>query len=207
MRGRLTRRRAAAAGLAALACAGFALLARASSYGPQPALTGVPGTGDLLGEMTCLSCHATSPLNPDGIGRIRLEGLPPLREPGRRYPLVLRVEHPAEGRQRWGFQLTAVDARTLIGAGRLVVVDPETTQVIEGGLAERQYVEHTETGTGIGRQGGMKWSFDWIAPASGHGDVAFFAAVNVANGDGAKEGDWIFAPAPSPLVTLRGPAP
>jgi len=199
----MTRLRAAA-GLAPLTiCA----VAAASSFGPQPAVTGVPGSGDVLAEMTCQSCHATSPLNPDANGRIRLEGLPERWKPGQRYALVLRVEHPAADRRRWGFQLTAVDARTLLGAGRLVATDSETTQVIEGGLAERQYVEQTESGTGVGRHGGMEWSFVWIAPGSGDADVAFFAAANAANGDGAKEGDWIFSPSPTPLATVRGPAP
>lgn len=170
-------------------------------------MTGVPGSGELLAEMTCQSCHSSSALNPDAVGRVRLEGLPERWEPGRRYPLVLRVEHPGADRQRWGFQLTAVDASTLLGAGRIVASDPERTQVIDGGFALREYVEHTEAGTGIGRLGGMEWRFDWIAPATGSGDVAFFAAVNAANGDGAKEGDWIFAPSPSPLATLRGPIP
>lgn len=205
MRRRLRVRRAAV-GLTPLAFAGAAAIAHGSSFGPQPAMTGVPSSGEVLAEMTCQSCHASSPLNPDALGRVRLEGLPERWEPGRRYPLVLRVEHPGADRQRWGFQLTAVDAHTLLGAGRLVASDPETTQVIDGGIAEREYVEHTEAGTGIGRHGGMEWSFDWIAPAAGSGEVAFFAVVNAANGDGAKEGDWIFAPAPSPLATLRGPA-
>jgi len=128
-------------------------------------MTGVPASAEVLAEMTCQSCHATSPLNPDAVGRVRLDGLPERWEPVRRYPLVLRVEHPGADRQRWGFQLTAVDARTLLGAGRLVAADPETTQVIDGGMARREYVEHTEAGTGLGRRSGMEWSFDWIAPA------------------------------------------
>jgi hypothetical protein len=200
---RRLRVRRAAAWLTPLAFAVVAPHAQGSSFGPQPAMTGVPSSGEVLAEMTCQSCHASSPLNPDALGRVRL---PERWEPGRRYPLVLRVEHPGADRQRWGFQLTAVDAHTLLGAGRLVASDPETTQVIDGGFAEREYVEHTEAGTGIGRHGGMQWSFDWIAPAAGSGEVAFFAVVNAANGDGAKEGDWIFATAPSPLATLRGPA-
>jgi hypothetical protein len=152
----------------------------------------VPAHGEVLAEMTCTSCHATSPLNPDGLGRLGLEGLPERYQAGRRYVLSLRVEHPAADRQRWGFEVTAVDAGTLAGAGRFEVEEPEATQVIESGVVGRQYVAHTEPGTALGRAGGTRWTFAWVAPEAGGGEVAFYAAVNAANGDGAKEGLHLF---------------
>jgi hypothetical protein len=198
--------RTGAMALHATALVACAAAAGASSLGPQAAVSGLPPAADVLAEGTCHACHATSAQNPDALGRVTLEGLPERWAPGQRYPLVLRVTHPAADRVRWGFQLTVVDAGSLHGAGELAVVDPVSTQLVEGFVAEREYLEHTEAGTGTGTRGGMAWRFEWVAAERG-GTVAFFAAVNAANGDGAKEGDWIFSPSPDALATLPGPGP
>ena len=193
------RRRAPAGLVLALALLpSFPVLA--SSLGPQPGVAGVPAGGGLLAEMTCHSCHATSPPNPDARGRVRLLGLPRRYEPGRRYELTFAVEHPAADRQRWGFQVTAVDASTLRGAGRFILLDAATTQLSHGSIGDRQYVGHAYAGTGVGEAGGMRWRFAWESPSHAGGEVAFYGTANAANADGAKEGDWIFSPSPEPLA-------
>lgn len=189
-----------AVGLALATALPALLSALASSLGPQPGVTGVPAGSDLLAEMTCHSCHATSPLNPDAQGQVRLEGVPDHYEGGRRYELVFVVEHPATDRLRWGFQLTAVDANSLRGVGRLAVIDPATTQLSEDGIGGRHYIGHSYSGTGVGETGGMRWPLAWEAPPEARGEVAFFGSANAANADGAKEGDWIFTPSPEPLA-------
>ncbi|HII33627.1 MAG TPA: hypothetical protein HA308_01855, partial [Candidatus Thalassarchaeaceae archaeon] len=51
------------------------------------------------------------------------------------------------------------------------------------------------------------WSVDWIAPSSGSGDVVFYMAVNLVNGDGGASGDswgadsWTISEATSSPVT------
>lgn len=174
--------------------------AAAASAGADPGLTGAPAEGN------CTACHGGSALNPDAAGSIDILGLPERYRPGERYALELRLAHPDATRARWGFQLTAVDARTHEGAGDLVVVDEVTTQRIDGGPFGRQYLEQTLEGTAIGKAGEQRWRFDWVAPAAGAGDVAFFGGGNAANADGSKEGDWIFNPTPAPIATVRAPA-
>jgi hypothetical protein len=181
-------------------------IAASASAGADPALAGVPAGAGLPAEGNCTACHNSSTLNPDTQGRIELLGLPEHYQPGERYALTLRLAHPDATRARWGFQLTAVDAKTLHRAGELIVTDDADTQRIEGGPGGRQYLEQTSDGTGIGKTGEQRWTFAWIAPSQNVGTVAFFGGGNAANADGSNRGDWIFNPSPAPLATVRPPS-
>jgi len=190
----------------AAAVMAFALLsmqgAHATSSGPQPGLSGAPELGGVPAEMTCTSCHASYPLNPDSLGKIELLGLPEVYAPGQRYPLSFRISHPDPVLTRWGFQVTAIQKLDGQGAGEFVVTDPQNTQRVAG-LAHRQYVEHTLAGTAIGKAGGTSWSFDWVAPTRDVGEIVFYGGGNASNMDGSKEGDRIYNPTPAPLAKIR----
>ena len=56
----------------------------------------------------------------------------------------------------------------------------------------RQYIEHSATGTFPGQSGGASWTFNWVAPATNVGAVTFYAAGNQANSDGDTSGDQIY---------------
>ncbi len=181
--------------------------ALATSIGPQPGSTGIPERGELPAEMVCTACHSDATLNPDELGRISLEGLPESWQPGASYELTFRIEHPDPRFLRWGFQLTAVGADDLLASGSLVATDPVTTQVVEGGPGGRSYVEHAYGGTAIGTSGGASWTFRWVAPEdAGAGTVAFFAAANASNVDGANTGDYIYSRSPA-TVSSSGNLP
>jgi len=186
-------------GVAALVLT-LAVPASSSSTAPQPGSTGVPGGGGFDAELTCTSCHTGFPINSDGRGVLSLSGVPARYVPGERYTLVLELRHPDEERKRWGFQLTAVSAKSLAGAGAFVVTDNPNTQLIRGTVGNREYVSHSYYGTGVGEAGGHAWSFDWIAPKPAVGRIAFYGVANAANLDGSKEGDRIYGPAPKPLA-------
>ncbi len=188
-----------APGIAAFVLA-LAAPASSSSTAPQPGSTGVPSGGGFDAEPTCTSCHTGFPINSDGRGVLSLTGLPKRYVPGERYVLVLEVRHPDEERKRWGFQLTAVSAKSLAGAGAFSLTDDANTQLIRGTVGNREYVSHSYFGTGVGDAGGHTWTFDWIAPEPAVGRVAFFGVGNASNLDGSKEGDRIYGPAPKPLA-------
>jgi hypothetical protein len=200
----VTRTRSAALLLLAL-LGGAGSAGLAASVGPGPGVAGVPAGGGFAAEMTCAECHTGGPREPDPSGRLELLGVPTRYAPGARYGLELRISHPGAGLSRWGFQLTAVAAGSLRGAGEFIVTDPVNTQVLAGGETGREYVEHTYQGTAAGRPGGTSWRFDWLAPARDLGDVAFYGGGNAANLDGSKEGDRVFNPTPRPLAIARGP--
>jgi hypothetical protein len=178
----------------------LAASASSSSSGPQPGSTGVPAGAGSAAEPTCTSCHTGFPLNSDGRGRLTLSGVPARYVPGERYTLVLELRHPDEERKRWGFQLTAVSAKTLSGAGAFVVTDNPNTQLIRGTVMNREYVSHSYYGTGAGEAGGQRWSFDWTAPKPAVGRVAFYGVGSAADLDGSEKGDRIYGPAPKPLA-------
>jgi len=186
-------------GIAALVTT-LAAPASSSSSGPQPGTAGVPAGAGVAAEPTCTACHTGFPLNSDGRGVLTLSGVPKRYVPGERYTLVLELRHPDEERKRWGFQLTAVAGKALVGAGKFAVTDLPNTQVIRGTVGDREYMSHSYYGTGVGESGGHRWTFDWVAPAPAVGRVAFFGVGNAANLDGSKEGDRIYAPAPKPLA-------
>ena len=184
-----------------------ALLALASSTGPQPGTTGVPAGAGHPAEPDCTSCHTGFPLNSDGRGVLTLSGVPKRYVPGRHYALTVELRHPDEDRRRWGFQLTAVAETSWTGAGQFVITDTPSTQLINGTEAGRAYVSHSYYGTCIEEAGGCKWSFEWVAPPRATGGVAFYGAGNAANADGSKEGDRIYTPSPKPLAVTQPSRP
>lgn len=180
-------------------------LSSANSDGPEPGYSGVPAAEGVPAEGNCTFCHMGPQLNPDGAGRLMLEGLPPTFKPGAAYALTLRLTHTDPEVIRWGFQLTAVDAESRRGAGTFKVTDPLNTQVLEVGPADRSYVEHSDVGTGIGNEGGNSWVFEWIAPTTSR-RVEFYAVGNAANLDGDKTGDRIYSTSPRPLLAIEAEA-
>ncbi len=181
--------------------------ASSSSTAPQPGSAGVPRGNGFEAEPDCTSCHTGFPLNSDGRGILKLDGVPKHYVPGQRYTLTLSLSHPDEERRRWGFQLTAVSAKTLAGAGAFVVTDEPNTQLIRGPVGNREYMSHSYFGTGVGEAGGCSWTFDWVAPQPAVGRIAFYGVGNAANLDGSKEGDRIYTPAPVPKpLAVSAPA-
>jgi glucose/arabinose dehydrogenase len=156
--------------------------AYARSTGPDPGFTGAPG------EFKCDECHVF-----DGApsGTINV-GAPQSYVPGQTYAITVNEANASPTRQRWGFQLTAVDDNGN-RAGTLRAGADGRTQVIAGllGNPARQYVEHTQAGTSVGQTNGASWTFNWTAPAADVGPVTFYTAGNQANNDGNTSGDSI----------------
>ncbi|HVG30855.1 MAG TPA: PQQ-dependent sugar dehydrogenase [Pyrinomonadaceae bacterium] len=154
----------------------------ARSTGPDPGFTGAPG------EFRCDDCHVF-----DGApsGTINV-GAPQSYAPGQTYAITVNEANQSPTRQRWGFQLTAVDDDGN-RAGTLQAGADGRTQVIAGVLGNpaRQYVEHTQDGTSVGQSNGTSWTFNWTAPAADVGPVTFYTAGNQANNDGNTSGDSI----------------
>lgn len=173
---------------AAIVVAMIVTVAYGFSSGPPAGRTGAPGEG------TCVQCHLGT-LN-SGPGRVTISGVPETYEPNQEFTLTVHVEHP--DRQRWGFQITALDDANR-PAGTLSTVDRSITKRVAGtgSLAGRTYIEHTSDGTFDGRAQGAEWMVTWTAPAEDAGRVTFYAAGNAANGDNASSGDSIYTTAVS----------
>jgi uncharacterized protein (TIGR03437 family) len=139
---------------------------------------------------------------------VTISGLPANYAPNQEITLTVTVSQ--QGRTRFGFQLTAIDA-TGKRAGDLTPNDARTqtqTNIINGN--QRQYINHTDTGSNPSATGQGSWTFKWKAPAQGVGPVTFYFAGNAANNNGSSTGDTIYtgqqsiqaAPTLTPFTTV-----
>lgn len=169
--------------------------------GPEPGYTGAPSD---LGN--CVACHDTFHTENVGPGTINLTGEPigGVYVPGQPYTLTVTVSQTR--RQRFGFQITAIDSSNR-RAGTLSSLGGDTQVLSETGFGGRQYVEHTELGTLPNSANSRVWQVRWTAPDTDVGTVVFYMAGNAANGDRTNQGDYIytnrfFADSESSHVTL-----
>jgi aldose sugar dehydrogenase len=174
------------AGLLGFALSNSSTLSRVQAFsaGPPAGYTGAPAEE----PEACAECHVP----PDaGTGHILINA-PQKYVPGQTYQITVTHTNADTSRQRWGFELTALDTADE-KVGELQSIDG-TTQVLNnaGPGSARQYIEHTAAGTFIGQQGGASWTFNWTAPATDAGPVTFYTAGNQANNDGNTSGDYIY---------------
>ena len=183
----------AALGLAyVLAGDTFSPSTSAFSSGPPPGHTGAPG------EQTCTNCHA----GPTSGGTLTIT--PPANyTPGQTYQIVVRHANPDQSRDRWGFQLTALNGDNNM-AGSFAPLNG-FTQVVGGGDG-RDYIQHTSDGTFPGATTTVAWTFNWTAPATNVGQVTFYTAGNQANGDGTPSGDRIIVSTAASQPTTPAPS-
>src|SRR5690606_11693342 len=139
------------------------------SSGPDPGHSGDAASN----YQTCVSCHSGSPvreMNSIITSDIPSSGYVP-NEP---YTISVEVSEP--NIKKYGFQISSqsIDGKFL---RELVVTDPLSTQL---NSSNEHYINHTFDGNsfpnGIG-----KWSFQWIAPETGSGEIFFYGAFLLAD--------------------------
>lgn len=159
---------------------------RASQSGPAPGLTGAPGESDCSSS----GCHTGNDIN-SSLGTLTINDLPSVYRPDQEINFTIRLSQP--NRQRFGFEMTAVDDRGR-KAGDLVVTDAVRTQKITTFIVSgpRDYLFHTELGTIPNGTNQGSWNVRWKAPSQSVGRVSFHVAGNAANGNGAQTGDFIY---------------
>jgi hypothetical protein len=106
--------------------------------------------------------------------------------PGQTYTITVGTEQA--GINKWGFQASPQNVSGNL-LGTLVNTDNIRTQLTGSG----KYITHRAAGNS--GSGSNSWSFDWIAPVAGTGEVTIYTSVNAANGTGSTAGDLIFTDA------------
>ncbi len=181
-------------------CALFAFLfigatgsAFAYSFGPPDGRTGAPN------EATCASvgCHAGNELNASG-GSLVLT-IPETYMPNEVYEIV--VDLARAGQNRWGFEMTAVDANGA-KAGTFELADEANTLLTEAN--GKQYVKHNTAGTAAGTADANQWTVKWTAPDADIGSIIFYAAGNAADGTFGPDKDYIYTTAAESTPTVVG---
>ncbi len=142
---------------------------------------GSPGkkTGSPLDGSSCVECHTgSSIISVDGIS----SNIPETGYiPGEAYTITAEVSGPYS---RMGFELTSENSTEK--TGNFEITDNARTQLANN----KQSVTHSFSG--ISPSGGKStWNMLWTAPEAGTGAVTFYAAFNLANGNGSTSGDQI----------------
>src|SRR5688572_9539621 len=106
------------------------IMAYASASGPDFGYTGAPSDNG-----NCTACHAGNVCS--GSGSVSITGIPTAYTPGQTYPLTVTVQQ--NGRMRFGFQLTSIDAGNN-RAGTLIPLSAETQINPALGQGNRQYI-------------------------------------------------------------------
>ena len=135
-----------------------AVVTYAKVTGPDAGYTDAPGD---LGN--CTSCHDTYHDPNVGPGSVRMNGVPASYNPGQEYTLSVTVQQGI--RQRFGFQLTAVDQNGN-RAGTLAPMSSDSQVNPDTGAGGRQYIEHTEIGSLANGPGSRTWQVRWTAPST-----------------------------------------
>ena len=144
--------------------------------GAAPGYTGSPG--DSL--KNCTACHGgTATLVTKWIRtNIPADGW----IAGRTYTIT--AVNKVVGATRFGFEVSPQDLSGNL-LGTMIVTDTSISKFVGG----NKYI--TYTNNGIGGIDSMKWSFDWVAPAAGTGEVTFYGAFN-SNFNHNKTNDQTF---------------
>ena len=150
---------------------GYLLLLSYSSGAPT-GYTGSPGDNG----NTCRACHSGgAAVTPT----VTLTGIPAQGyTPGQTYTLTLDVS--GVNNPRTGFE-GCVENASHQKTGTLSNTD-SNTQALSGG----QYITHTSQGNSL-----HQWSFNWQAPSVDQGDLTFYCAVNITNGNNSTSGDYV----------------
>lgn len=144
--------------------------------GPPPGYSGDPKSG----ERNCSSCHSGSEVqNQPGwiTSNIPAEGYVPDSS------YTITATAIGIGHSKFGFQISPQDT---LGNFLGTLVNTETTTQLS---SNPNYIIQTSAGTA--GTDSLSWTFDWTAPAEGSGEINFYGAFNLANGDGSTDGDMI----------------
>ncbi|NOX47044.1 MAG: T9SS type A sorting domain-containing protein [Chlorobi bacterium] len=146
--------------------------------GSPGAKSGSPGDNGV----TCTQCHGGSATDQEDwlTSNIPATGY----VPGETYTITAAGSHA--GAARFGFEATAEDSGNA-KTGTFIITNDVENRFTNDDAA----VTHKSTGT-TPNGDSKSWSFDWIAPQAGTGEVGFYAAFNAANGNGSPSGDVIY---------------
>lgn len=150
----------------------FAPLKRMRRDGTDPGYTGSPGDS----SKNCTTCHGGIAIPKDGwiTSNIPTEGY----TPGQTY--TIKATNTAMGSTRFGFE---VSPQKLNGnlMGTMIITDTSRTKLV----GNDKYI--TYKADGVDGVDSNTWTFNWVAPQTGAGEVVFYGAFN--SNPGHKGGD------------------
>ena len=145
--------------------------------GSPQSVTGSPADGASCAKS---GCHSGTASAQDGLitSNIPTSGY----MPGSTYTITVSISQT--GISKWGFSISPQSVGGSV-LGSIIVTNTTQTQLINN-----RYVTHKTAGNS--GTNSKTWSFDWIAPAAGTGDVPFYASVMASNSSGNAIGDQVY---------------
>lgn len=149
------------------------------SANPPNGHTGGPG------EDLCSDCHSLNGGTQNG--NISVTGMPASITPNTAYVLTMTSSNPNGVAALAGFQLTILNSNNTI-AGTITGPSAGSTVQTSGG---RQYWEHNPAQPYPGSNV-VTWTATWTSPTMpANTTISYYAAGNIANGNGSSSGDLI----------------
>jgi hypothetical protein len=151
----------------------------ANSSDPPDGRTGAPSEG------LCSDCHTLNGGTQDG--SIVVTGFPTTVEPNTAYVLTMTNSNPNGVAAEAGFQMTILNGNNQ-QAGTMSSPSSSSHLHSTGG---RQYWEHFPS-VNYPANNMVTWTVTWTSPGSpANTTITFYAAGNIANGNGKDTGDKI----------------
>ncbi len=159
-----------------------------SSGGASTPRTGAPS------ETTCTSCHNTYSVQTSGTKHDKIKLIIPFTGGGYIPDSTYRVTitYRETNITKYGFQITALNSKNEAAGTFSNVNNRVQTFSSTVSSATRFYAEQTSTGTSAVSGDSVAWIFEWKAPSSNVGNIKFYLALNVSNGNGGVAGDYIY---------------
>lgn len=139
--------------------------------------SGAPGDG------LCSDCHSSTG---SFDGDVNILGIPDEIAPGEQFSIVAEVSVSSGSPIRGGFQIVSLFDSNNGQAGSWSNSDGSSSLKNSGG---RTYFGHEPFQT-FGAGSTLEWEADWEAPVQ-EGNITFYMAANLANGNGSTSGDKI----------------
>jgi len=151
---------------------------------------GKAGYTNSPGESNCtVGCHSTFALN-SGSGSVSVTSNIPSWEytPGQSYSISLTVAHTGRSLFGLGFEaLTSTNANAgTLTAGTGSQIKTKTVS----GVSRRNIVH--QLGGGSGTTDSHTFTFSWLAPTAGTGNVTFYYAGVAADGSNGNKQDYVY---------------
>jgi len=133
----------------------------------------------------CTQCHSGS-LNPGAFTpTITSASLASGYTPGQTYTIAVGITGTSS--TKIGFEATAEKDTDNSKTGTIIITDAARTTAVNSGTG----ATHTSAGN-TATAGANAWTFDWVAPATGTGDITIYGAFNVTNNNGSTSGDQVY---------------
>jgi hypothetical protein len=143
------------------------------------------------GENACNQCHSTNALNSGGgsvsISSPNMPGW--LYFPGTTYTIEVKVKKTGLGKFGFGFEALLASGAN---GGLIQTANSPNAKILSanvGGNSRTNAVHKQPNHLG---QDSLTFTFEWIAPTAGSGNVTFYAAGNASNNANNSSGDFIY---------------